>query len=719
MRKLQIFGIILAICTLLAACGGPQANAPISGGEAVQVEAGKEVKISADGKVSSGDQVLSEGGRGSVATGCDITVRSDGTIVVSTEKGDYSVCKDYPVTIPAKTAQTVQVSTPEGQKLTVSGSGFAADQVIVTESGAVETSQGSIKKDADKVVFSTEDGDYTILPATAVVRLLSTRSAGACQVKKPNGEVVQVREPLSILSGSAMILPDGTVETADGMVSMLQDTATITTKAGVYTVRQEETVIAEETTVVLPVAVLDPAGNVISNDGKTLIPEGNIVVQSDGSLMTVSGTICVGENGVSVKPLEAEQKVMTLPNGDVIDITNAQILEDGTVYYPAVVYEGGGISPEMYITPDGYCKEQFYFRMEVQIEGNVEFFPVLKDDPAATHVETFLRDLHYMGQPVLERNMKNIITGNLYYSATTVLDAAGNVIQEEYQSEGERFVDRWDAFGRNIYHADYIDSKNIAEVQEKTYLVDSPLDQRLASHTMSSNGQMWCIGKYDANGQLAYEERFADGVKTATAYYQNGAIVRQIEILPFGNRVTVNNADGTRKETETQNDGNCYEKVWDTEGRLIREQSWKADGTSENYSEYLYNVDGWATVTRKYWLKPYAVTDQFGNVLSRWEMEETCDNDTQRAYTVYEVGGSVWEKTVTDKQTNTQYSYDGRDLLTGVNVSGPDGTSLRSEIYRYDDNGNLMFKEIYDYENNRYSRYDGAGNLVETFQIRS
>lgn len=145
MKKLTVSMALLALVAglLLSGCGNSAANTP--GGstgttEPIQLEAGKEIKISADGKVTSGDAVISEGGAGSVATGCEITVKEDGTIIVTTDGGDFSVCKNYEVIIPAKKEQVVQVSTPTGETLSTKGSGVALGGITVKDTGAVQMS---------------------------------------------------------------------------------------------------------------------------------------------------------------------------------------------------------------------------------------------------------------------------------------------------------------------------------------------------------------------------------------------------------------------------------------------------------------------------------------------------------------------------------------------------------------------------------------------------
>lgn len=303
MKKLTVSMALLALVAglLLSGCGNSADNTP--GGSAgttepIQLEAGKEIKISADGKVTSGDAVISEGGAGSVATGCEITVKEDGTIIVTTDEGDFSVCKNYEVIIPAKKEQVVQVSTPTGETLSTKGSGVALGGITVKDTGAVQMSQGIVSKEADKVVFSTKSGDFIIMPENAMARAVS-----ACQVQKPNGTVVQVKDALTILDGKAQILANGTVATGEAAVSMLEQTATIATADGIYTVVQEEVVVAEETKVVLPVAVLNPAGEVIS-DGKAVISDGNISVTEEGDLLTSSGTVSVGDTGVTVTPIK-------------------------------------------------------------------------------------------------------------------------------------------------------------------------------------------------------------------------------------------------------------------------------------------------------------------------------------------------------------------------------------------------------------------------------
>lgn len=654
MKKLAVCLLFLTLVTglLLGGCSHPPLNAAGGSADPIQVESGKEIKISADGKVTSAGAVISEGG---VATGCEITVKADGTIVVSTDEGDYSVCKNYQLTIPAKTEQVVQVSTPAGDTLLAKGSGVSLGGVTVQEDGAVQISQGTVSKEADQVVFSTKIGDYRITPENA-----RTRAFHACQVQDPDGTVVTVTDSLTILDGKAKILANGTVSTGEASVSMLEKTATIATAEGVYTVSSEEVVTAAETIVVLPVAVLNPAGEVIS-DGKAVIRDGSISVTENGDLLTSSGMVTVSDTGVTVTPIH-QQKTMSLPNGSVIDITDAKALEDGTVVVPEATEStpfGDYLLPERHYSPSGFLTTYDYYAGSVNGDGMPEFVKVSKDDPTATHVDVFVYDLHYTHEPMVKHEMIEKATNTAVEKSVSTLDTQGNVIEQTQWPLGasEYTVCAYDRFGREIRIARYNADGTLQKggIVEYTYLVDSQYDHRYASIlSYNTNGSKEQYMEYDADGNTVYAAVYAEsGFLSGEIFYVNGNFYLGKNYRPDGTYdYEKHAADGTREIRSTLPNGNYTLTRYNENGQILYYQDFQADGSSFGYEEYFYDLDGWISMHRVYKFQSEVLVNQDGSISGRLNMTEYYESETKTLWIQYNEDGSEFARGEYDKTAN-------------------------------------------------------------------
>ena len=657
MKKLIAYSVLLTLVAglILSGCGSNDSGSTGGASGSIQLDSGTEIKISADGKVTSGDAVLSEGGAGSVATGCEITVKSDGTIIVTTDEGDYSVCKQYELTIPAKKEQVVQVSTPTGETVRATGSGLAFGGVTVQETGAVQMSHGTLTMDAGKVIFSTKQGNYLIIPANTRIR-----SAGVCQVQKPDGTVVTVADSLTILDGKAKILANGTVSTGEASVSMLEKTATIATAEGIYTVSAEEVVVAEETKVVLPVAVLNPAGEVIST-GKAVISDGNITVTENGDLLTSSGKVTVGDSGVTVTPIQ-QNKTMTLPNGSVIDITDAEILDDGTVVLPETTETmqfGTYIMPERHYSKSGFLTTYDYYASSVNADGILELVKVSKDDPTATHMDVFVYDLHFVQEPMTKHELIEKATNTIVEMSYATLDSQGNVLELTQQPMGseEYSVFAYDRFGREIRTAHYNPDGTLQKsgITEYTYLVDSPHDTRYASILYyNANGIKEQYTECDANGMSAYTANYDEtGFLTGELFYVNGNFYLGKFYRPDGTYdYEKHSADGTREIRSTLSNGNYTVTKYNKNDQILYYQDFMADGSSFGYEEYFYDIDGWISMHRVYKFQSDVLVNQDGSVSGRLNMTEYYESETKTLWIQYNEDGSEFARGEYDKTAN-------------------------------------------------------------------
>ena len=644
MKKLTASIALLALLTGLLLCGCKNSAGDTMGSstgttEPIQLESGKEIKIAADGKVTAGDTVISQGGAGSVATGCEITVKEDGTIIVTTDEGDYSVCKNYEITIPAKTEQAVQVSTPTGEIISTKGSGVALGGVTVKDTGAVQMSQGTVTKEAGKVVFSTKNGDYIIKPENALAK-----AASACQVQKPDGTVVQVNDALTILDGKAQILADGTVKTGQAAVSMLEETAVIATTEGVYTVTAEEIVVAEETKVLLPVAVLDPFGEVIS-DGKAVIQEGSICVTEEGNLITNSGTVTVDNTGVTVTPIKPE-KTMTLPNGAVIDITNATTLEDGTVAVPAEMISVPGVEilgSECHYSPNGMAAFYDYYTEDGR--------KVAKDHPQVAQTAVFIYDMRFKGDPLVSYELIDHNTNTVIEKIVSTIDSDGYVIEQKQWAlyASEYTVCGYDRYGRQTRWAVYNDDGALQKpgIIEYEYLVDSAYDLRYKSIlTYNIYGVKERYEEYDAEGNSAYVALYDEnGALSGEMFYINGKqYLGKAYRADGGFDYETIYADGTRDVLYTLPNGHYTLTKYDQNDRVLRYQGFQADGSSLGYDEYSYNVDGWISIHRAVKFNSEVLVNQDGSVSGRLNVTEYYESETKVEWIQYNEDGSVFAR---------------------------------------------------------------------------
>lgn len=419
---------------------------------------------------------------------------------------------------------------------------------------------------------------------------------------------------------------------------------------------------------------------------------------------------------------------MTLPNGSVIDITGATTLEDGTVAIPEAVetmFFGEFITPERHYSKDGFVTTYDYYASSVNSDGAMEFVKVSKNDPRATHMDVFLYDLHYVNEPMVEHRMVEMATDKVLEMSISTLDNEGYVIEQQQWPLGadEYSVCAYDRFGRETRVAHYNADGTLQKsgIVEYTYLVESDHDYRYATMlAYDVNGNKVRYDEYDANGNSVYAADYHEsGMISSESFFVNGNLYLRKTYLDNGKYdYEKYNADGTRETLYTLPNSNYTLRKYNKDNQILREQSFQADGSSAGYVEYAYGVDGWDSIQRTHKLKAQVFINQDGSVQGRLSMTELYESATQRMSIDYNEDGSVFGKFVTDKTTNTTYRYDG-ERLDSIVTNDDEGRTLRSEGYRYHADGTLMYKEVYDYQNNRYTRYDASGNILETFLIRS
>ncbi len=311
-------------------------------------------------------------------------------------------------------------------------------------------------------------------------------------------------------------------------------------------------------------------------------------------------------------------------------------------------------------------------------------------------------------------------TGTVWYDDVRILD--GNVLtQNEYNSNDEA-TSSYDEEGRKTSYAydAYGNKTTETDPKNNSKLFEYNLDNQLTKTTLPNNTAV--AYQYDDNGNTT-QKTIASGTKSQIVKYEydvDNKLVKYID--PLSRQINHSYDENTNRIKTVMPAGNYLEWTYDTADRV---KELKHNGSVAFSYEYDANgnetkvMDAVNGITR---VKSYdtgnritSMTDRGGSV--SWDYHpgsfkrkslaiqqgtytntgiyeyNTLNqnikvvNDGKIFYFDYDEFGNV-SSYVAGNLASALYLYDNTQKVTNLNVSKPDGTSIVSETYSYDANGN-------------------------------
>jgi RHS repeat-associated protein len=311
-------------------------------------------------------------------------------------------------------------------------------------------------------------------------------------------------------------------------------------------------------------------------------------------------------------------------------------------------------------------------------------------------------------------------TGTVWYDDVRILD--GNVLKKKeynsndqvtasYDEAGKKTAFTYDAYGNKLTEIDPKGSKKTLEYN---------LDNQLTKTTLPNATEV--AYQYDDNSNTT-QKKITAGTKSQIVKYEYDVDNKLLKFIdPLNRQINHSYDENTNRIKTVMPAGNYLEWTYDTANRV---KELKRNGAVAFSYEYDANgnetkvTDGVNGITR---VKSYdtgnritSMTDRGGTV--SWDYHpgsfklKTLNiqqgtysntgtyeynslnqntkviNDGQLFYFDYDEFGNL-SSYVAGNLTSAQYLYDNTQKVTDLDVSKPDGTSIISEKYTYDDNGN-------------------------------
>lgn len=677
MRKfIGLFLIMLALTLFAAGC---------SEYDTITIPLEDGVKIDVDGTAASGDSLW----KTELRPVSPITVYR-GTISMKIDGKSIEIGKDKIKIINEVNMYLPRIIAESGDAWTIGDDGFEIGSMRVTKDITLEFEQGVLSPGEDGAVFTADGKKYAVTKTENGVMLTT------------EDDYITVKENYELAHG-IVLDARGNIVTKDGMVVPYDDSLLIVTDTGSFKACIDVVTVIENQQQNVPYTISCWENLTLTYITSCRLADGISFDPRTHSLVLPNGTITVTNDQIIIKHSK-NFKTVTMENGMIYDLSNAQKLKDGTLVIGEKLLESKGMVatkmiPELHFTPDGKVYACEY--LSVHIPDTPEmYYRIEKSDNAALKKLTLLdHSKVYEGRDYVEVSgeITRLEDGAVLETFSYEYDEAGNLIRYVQNFNGT-------AVGKDV--EEYLDNGKVTKsyrywadgrlVFETTYVkfdfpVKAGVYQEIIRYDGGDEGTFY--RRFDPTGKLVYKKQTGvDGVIIAEVkgnveirYDDDGKTDSVVTYHPNG-----------KKETITYDDIGEYTVSIEVDGLWVEFGKYSSSGRMQYNKITEYDANGRRLITTEIYESP----------------------DYHKPYktvTTYQRGGGTIAEVISyhrngNVQSHKKYDLDGRPVFEEeYDVAGKMTSGV---VYRYDVDGWRRIVKEYDKKTAKEDYYDKNDHRV-------